>query len=155
MILRLADFMSPAMAHPLALLWPPPWNFAAICATSALLWDRKFIRVTLRFSSVNITYLLDHLEKIITEGFEIAKRFRIEYNEPSSTFQIIMSETIFDKNIEQIIDKKVSKHIGDPLISSIACILSLVTHKIIQIKSIETNTISKETNVTYEIHARE
>jgi hypothetical protein len=107
------------------------------------------------FSSITITHLLDRLEKILTEDFEIAKTFKIEYNEPSSTFQIIMSETIFDKNIEQIKQKKTSKHIGDPLISSIACMITLVTHKKIQIKNIETDEALKETTVTYEIRERE
>ena len=99
------------------------------------------------FSLNNIEYLVDNLEKIFIESLEISQFFTMKYKD--CYVYVSMKETIFDSLIEYVNNQEYIKKIGDPLISSIACVLALTTNKIIKLISI--NNKNKEVDLIYEI----
>jgi len=103
--------------------------------------------LNINFSLYDIEYLVDNLEKIFIESLEISQFFTMKYKD--CYVYVSMKDTIFDSLIEYVNNQEYIKNIGDPLISSIACILALTTNKIIKLISI--NNKNKEVDLTYEI----
>ena len=87
------------------------------------------------FSTVDLKYLQNNLEKALVEALEIAKAFQMKPNE--STVHVEINGTIFYETIQKQIESKTMIQIGDPLNSAIACILARSTRKPVVIKNIE------------------
>lgn len=101
------------------------------------------------FSINNLKYLENNLEKLFIDGLEIMKSIKMENKEPIIT--IILTDTIFDDIIDNIIKNKILSYIGEPLSSSIACMIALITNRRVKIQNITQDKLSKVTKITYEI----
>jgi len=92
-------------------------------------------QLKINFSTVDINYLKNSLEKAIVEGLEIAESFHMELQ--GSTVHVEMKEAIFSDVIHGKSENKKNHHIGDPFNSAIACILSRSTKCPVIIENIE------------------
>jgi hypothetical protein len=101
------------------------------------------------FSTVNLEYLQNNIEKAIVEGLEIAEAFEMEVSEP--TVQVKLKNTIFDTIIKELNETENQRLIGDPLSSAIACVLARSTHRPITIEKIEKQPKQKTTQITFKI----
>jgi hypothetical protein len=101
------------------------------------------------FSTVDLEYLQNNLEKALVEGLEIAESFEMEVTQP--TIQVKLKNTIYDTIIDSIKDSEKQQRIGDPMSSAIACILARSTHQPITIEKIERNPKEKTTQITYKV----
>jgi len=101
------------------------------------------------FSTVNLEYLQNNIEKAIVEGLEIAEAFEMEVSEP--TVQVKLKNTIFDTIIKELNETENQRLIGDPLSSAIACVLARSTRCPITIEKIEKQPKQKTTQITFKI----
>jgi hypothetical protein len=101
------------------------------------------------FSTVNLEYLQNNIEKAIVEGLEIAEAFEMEVSEP--TVQVKLKNTIFDTIIKELNETENQRLIGDPLSSAIACVLARSTRRPITIEKIEKQPKQKTTQITFKI----
>jgi len=101
------------------------------------------------FSSIKFDNIQNNLEKTLVEGLEILKEFKIEYN--NLTVQVELRETIFEELSENLEDLPILRRIGDPLISAIACILTISTDSPVHIEEIKRESNQKITHILYKI----
>jgi hypothetical protein len=105
--------------------------------------------LSINFQRLNVDYLQEKIEESIVSGLEIAETFRMEISPP--TIQVKIGRNKFYEISDQLIELETNQIIGDPLVSSIACILALVTHHPIIIEKISIEPKKKIMNITYTV----
>jgi len=88
------------------------------------------------FSTVDLEYLQNNLEKALVEGLEIAEAFHMELRE--SIVHVEIKGAIFYEAIKEQSESTKIRQIGDPINSAIACILTRSTRKPVVIENIQT-----------------
>jgi hypothetical protein len=106
-------------------------------------------QLKINFSTVDINYLKNNLEKTIVEGLEIAESFHMEPQ--GSTVYVEMKGAIFSDVILGKSENNKQHHIGDPFNSAIACILSRSTKCPVIIEKIEKNLENNTIKTTFKL----
>jgi hypothetical protein len=101
------------------------------------------------FSTVNIEYLQNNLEKAIVESLEIAKGFDLRVNK--SKIYVDINESIFYEMIQNENKYENQKLIGDIFTNAIACVLSRTIRKPIVIENIQIKSDDKKVISTFRI----
>lgn len=106
-------------------------------------------QLKINFSTVDINYLKNNLEKVIIEGLEIAESFQLESQ--GSTVYVEVKGAIFSDVILEKSENDKQHHIGDPFNSAIACILSRSTKCPVIIEKIEKNFKNNTLKTTFKL----
>lgn len=87
------------------------------------------------FNSVNFNDLKNRLGRCLVETLELSDS--VSFNELEDTIKVEITGNVFQDSLEMSIHHEEYRPIGDPLISSIACILARVKNMDVVIEGIE------------------
>ena len=124
---------------PVIVLTPPGFHISKLI--------EKEFHTNLSFA--NIEHIKNNIEKVLVEGLEITRSLKI--NSYDDFIEVNAKGNIFYDIISKMQGQKRYKQIGDPFSSAIACVLALVTRKIIVIKEIDTNQATNDIKIIYEL----